>query len=130
MIPLIFEYVRASQPARALIGANPVRFWPFASAPQPGEASYRVPYAVWRLVSGTAQDYLSDLPDTDSSMIQIDAWAETPSDARVLMLVLRDAIEPHQNGGSTTYNGEDRDPDTGMYRWSFNVEFWQDRQSN
>lgn len=127
MIPDIFQYVRTSQSAKALIGGSPVRFWPFGSAPQPGEAQYRVPYAVWRLVSGAAEDYLGDLSDTDSSMIQVDAWASTPSGARAVMIALRDAIEPHQNGGATTYNGEDRDPQTGMFRWSFNVEFWKDR---
>lgn len=127
MIPDIFQYVRTSQSAKTLIGGNPVRFWPFGSAPQPGEAQYRVPYAVWRIVTGQGAEYIDNLPDADSSLIQVEAWAATSSGARAVMLTLRDAVEPHVNGDAITYNGEIRDPVTGMFGWSFNVGFWQDR---
>lgn len=70
---------------------------------------------------------MGDLPDSDNGGFQVDAYAKTDSEARQLGLALRDAFEPH--GYVVAYNGEDMDDPTGLYRFSFTVEFWTDRGS-
>jgi hypothetical protein len=125
MIPPIFTYASASIAVKALIGTSPVRFWPFASAPQPGQPLYALPYAVWQLVYGQPENYLGDLPDTDQAGIQVDAYAPTVTAARAVLMALRDAFEPF--GYVVAYNGEEKDQPTGLYRASLTVEFWTDR---
>jgi hypothetical protein len=121
----IFQYVAGSDAAKALIGFEPVRFWPFAEAPQPTDDLYGLPYAVWQIVYGNPQNYLSGEPDADNVGIQVDAWARTPEEARQVRDALRYALEPF--GVVTTYNPDDRDRATGLYRGSFTIEFWSDR---
>lgn len=125
MIPPIFQYAQADDTVRALIGGNPTRFWPFDAAPQPGHPGYCLPYSTWQFAYGSPDNYLGQLPDSDNAGIQIDAWAQTPSGARSVMTALRDALEPY--GMVVAYNGEDKDPQTGLYRASFTIEFWTDR---
>lgn len=125
MIPPIFQHVQASEMARTLIGQNPTRFWPFDTAPQPSHPGYALPYATWQLVYGAPDNYLNARPDADNAAIQVDAWAQTPSGARAVMTALRDALELY--GMVSVYNGEDRDPPTGLFRSSFTIEFWTDR---
>lgn len=125
MIPPIFQYAQADDTVRTLIGGNPTRFWPFDAAPQPGHPGYCLPYSTWQFAYGSPDNYLGQLPDSDNAGIQIDAWAQTPSGARSVMTALRDALEPY--GMVVAYNGEDKDPQTGLYRASFTIEFWTDR---
>jgi hypothetical protein len=127
VIPPIFTYAKASGSVVALLqsGTGPLRFWPFAEAPQKGETFYGLPYAVWQLMHGRPANYINQIPDADNSGILVDAYAETVSAARTVMLALRDAFEPF--GYVTAYNGEERDQSTGLYRSGFTVEFWKDR---
>lgn len=127
MIPPIFTYATASTAVTTLLGSTPTRFWPFGSAPQKGQPGYGEPYAVWQLVYGNPANYLGNLPDSDNTGIQVDAYATTVTQARNVMTALRDAFEPH--GYVVAYNGEDRDAPSGLYRASFTVEFWTDRGS-
>lgn len=127
MIPPIFTYAAASTAVTSLLGSNPTRFWPFASAPQKGQDGYGVPYAVWQLVYGSPENYINQLPDSDNVGIQVDAYATTATAARNVGVALRDAFEPY--GYVVAYNGEDRDTATGLYRFGFTVEFWVDRGS-
>lgn len=110
-----------------MLGSNPTRFWPFASAPQPSQPLYGLPYAVWQLVYGSPANYINQTPDSDNVGIQVDAYATTATEARNVFEALRDAFEPY--GYVVAYNGEDRDQATGLYRVGFTVEFWTDRGS-
>lgn len=125
MIPPVFQYAQSDETVRTLLGGNPTRFWPFDSAPQPEHPGYCLPYSTWQLVYGSPDNYLGGLPDSDNPGIQVDAWAQTPSGARAVMIALRNSLEPY--GMVVAYNGEDRDPRTGLYRASFTIEFWVDR---
>lgn len=125
MIPPIFQYAAASTAVKAALGSKPVRFWPFDSSPQPGQAGYGLPYAVWQLVYGSPSNYLGQVPDSDNTGIQVDAYAPTATLARDAAIALRGALEPH--GYVVSYTGESRDPPTGLYRVGFTVEFWTDR---
>lgn len=122
MIPPIFQYATASPEVVALLGSGPTRFWPYSSAPHADNAASKAPYALWRLISGLAENNLSTTPQADNPAVQVDAYGTSATEARSVMLALRDAFEPH--GYVTAYNGEFREDATGLYRASFTVEFW------
>ena len=125
MIPPVFQYAAASPGVVSLLGTNPTRFWPFSSAPHAGNAASAAPYALWQIVTGLAENNLSAPPEADNPSIQIDTYAESATEARSVMLALRDAFEPH--GYVTAYNGEFRDDPTGLYRCSITMDFWEYR---
>lgn len=123
MFPNIFQYVSASSTVKTLIGSNPVRFWPFGQAPQKGQAGYALPYSVWQSPYGTPENYLNQLPDIDNLSAQVDSYGQTAESARAVAIAIRDSVEPY--GHVVSYNGEERDAATGLYRVGFTVEFWQ-----
>lgn len=125
MFPEVFPLASGDAAVRAALGTSPVRFWPFASAPQKGQAGYAVPYAVWQFPYGTPENYLGSLPDIDNMAVQIDAYGETASSVRAAATALRNALQFH--GHVVSYNGEEREAETGLYRVGFTVELWQSR---
>lgn len=125
MYPPIFAICAAAPAVTALLGAGPVRLYPFASAPQPGTDFYALPYAVWQIVGGLPENYLGRVPDIDSMTLQIDAYAAQVAQARSVAMALRDAIEPHAH--IVSWRGESFEADTGLYRYSFDVDWWVPR---
>lgn len=110
MTPPIFAAVNVPA-VQALLksGTGPLRFYLFGMAPQ--DVAY--PYAVWRQVSGTPENYISDRPDVDSFTLQVEVYAN-PSQgtevARQVAQALSYAIEGHAY--VTAWLGESIDPDT------------------
>ena len=110
MTPPIFAAVNVPA-VQALLktGSGPLRFYLFGMAPQ--DVAY--PYAVWRQVSGTPENYISDRPDVDSFTLQVEVYAN-PSQgtevARQVAQALSYAIEGHAY--VTAWLGESIDPDT------------------
>src|SRR5690606_26989734 len=80
MYPDIFQLAKNSPAVTALLGSNPVRFWPFGTAPQGEER----PYAVHQLVYGNANNTLSCPPSEDLLGVQIDWQARTVDGARAV----------------------------------------------
>ncbi|MHA6639931.1 DUF3168 domain-containing protein [Stutzerimonas frequens] len=117
MFPPIFQVAAASAAVKALLGSNPVRFWPFGEAPQ-GTA---LPYAVWQVASGAPENYINERPDMDRFTLQIDVYAATGASARAVGAALRDAIETHAH--ITRWGGESKDEETGHYRLSFDCDW-------
>lgn len=117
MFPPIFQVSAADPAVTNLLGAAPVRLWPFGEAPE-GAA---LPYAVWQLVSGSPENYLAGRPDMDGFTLQIDVYAATGASARSVGEALRDAIELRAN--ITRWGGESKDKETGRYRLSFDVDW-------
>ena len=117
----IFESVETDWACRELLGTNPTRFWPFASAPQ----SPAKPYATWQLIYGTPENYVNCSPDIDSLGVQIDCWGDTISSVREVAEAIRRAVEGSAH--VVALNGETREPDTKLYRVSFSVDFWTER---
>lgn len=119
MFPPIFTYVAASNAVKALIGSSPVRFYPFADAPQ----TVTKPYAVWQTVAGSPENYLGQVPDTDSYTTQIDVYSQaSATQCRDIARAIRDAIEPHCH--ITRWGAEEREADTMLYRISFDAEWF------
>lgn len=94
------------------------RLYSFGQAPQ----NVTKPYAVWQMVSGAPENYITGTPDVDQYSVQVDVYAQTAPEAREGAQALRDAIEPvaHVVG----WRGESREPETQLYRYSFDVDWF------
>lgn len=119
-----FQIASADSAVTAVIGASPVRLWPFGHVPQ-NEVR---PYAVHQLVYGNPDNSLSCIPKEDLAGVQFDCYGKTASQAQQVFNVLRDAYEATFNH-VVSYNGEEWEQATGLYRVSFTVEFWTERSS-
>jgi len=112
MIAPIFGVCAASAAVTALLGSDPVRLYPFGQ--QDDAVVY--PYVVWQNVSGSPENYLAQRPDVDSFTLQVDA-----DEVIAVASALRDAIEPHAY--ITRLGGQEKDPETKRYRYSFDVDW-------
>lgn len=118
MLPPIFALVSTDAACAAVLGAgNACRIYPFGDAP-PDVAR---PYANWYVVTGSAHNTLADAPPADAMTVQVDCWADTLASAKATGIAVRDALE--RMGSVAGYNPNDRDPETGRYRISFDIEF-------
>lgn len=126
MYPPIFPPVAANAACVALLktGSNPIRFYLFGRAPQ----NVAYPYAVWRQVGGSPENYLGQTPDIDSFVTQVDVFAnpsQGAAKAREVAQALRDAIEPVAY--ITGWYGDDIDPDTNNFRFTFQADWLTQR---
>lgn len=117
MQPPIFPVCAADPAVTAVLGTNPTRLFPFGEAPQ-GVAK---PYAVWRHIGGSPENYLGQRPDVDSFGIQVDVYASTGSDATAVATAIRDAIE--DKAYVVRWGAQDTDPDTGSRHISFDIDW-------
>lgn len=118
MHPPLHAICAADTTVRDLIGdGDLLRLYPFGEARQ--KDAY--PYAVWQIVGGSPENYLSDTPDTDRFSTQIDVYGKTWASAREVAMALQLALEGDAH--VTSYNGEDRDAETKSFRVSFTVDW-------
>lgn len=117
MIAPVFAVCFKSEEAKALLGASPLRLYPFGM--QDDIIVY--PYAVWQNISGEPENYLAQRPDADSFTVQIDAYADTPDEVIAVAAALRNAIEPHAH--IVRWGSQSRDSETKRYRYSFDVDW-------
>lgn len=122
MFPDVFGIAEADSAVTAELGAMPTRFYPFGKAPQ----NESRPYAVFQTVYGNPVNSLSCRPSEDLYGVQIDCYAKTVSGVRLVASVLRDSFESTYNH-VVSYNGENWEQATGLWRASFTVEFWTER---
>ncbi|ORL62906.1 DUF3168 domain-containing protein [Pseudomonas putida] len=122
MYPPIFPVVAADPAATALLGTDPVRFFPFGMAPQ----NVAKPYAVWQQVTGgEPYNRLNCRPGGSRFRLQIDAYGTTASQARAVADAIERALELTCH--VVSYNGETRDPETLNYRSSFDINWIEPR---
>lgn len=121
MYPPLFSIVSLDATVLSVFGSNPVRVFPFGNAPE----GIALPYAVWQTIAGSPENYVSNTPDIDSFMVQIDVYAENAADARNGAEALRDALEPHAH--IVAWRGESVDYGTSNYRYSFDINFFTAR---
>lgn len=114
-IPPIFAVCSASSQVRGLLATpeGELKLYMFGLAPTPVEK----PYAVWQVVGGSPESYMSGRPDTESHTIQVDVYADSASEARAALSAIEQAIELRCS--ITSYRGESRDPETRNYRSGF-----------
>lgn len=123
MYPPIFETCAADADVQTNLGTSPCRLYPFGEAP----AGVSKPYAVWQMITGTPENYLNQIPDMDTYSLQVDVYGDDVSEVRDAAQALRDAIEPYAH--IIAWRSEARDPDTRNYRYSFDVDWFVDRES-
>lgn len=121
MYPPVFSIAAADAGVRTALGTDPVRLFPFGSAPE----GVTLPYAVWQTAGGAPENYITNTPDIDSFLVQVDVYAETAAAVRSAAEALRDALEPAAN--ITSWRGESKDQKTGHYRYSFDINFLTSR---
>lgn len=124
MYPPIFAVCSSNLQVQAELGALPCRLYLFGEAPK-GVAT---PYAVWQVVFGSPQNYLGKVPDIDKYTLQIDIYANSAAEARDVAEALRGAIEPEAY--VTSWRGESREPDTNLFRYSFDVDWMVKREDD
>lgn len=121
MYPDFFQLVAAEAAITTIIGLNPVRCYPAGRAPQGSDK----PYVVWQVITGLPENYLNQTPDIDSLTTQIDVYAETLSQARLLTSLIRDLVEQHAH--IVAWRGEDTDAETLLWRISFDADWFVNR---
>lgn len=117
----VFATVSASAPVKALIGASPVRCYPAGEAPQ----NVTLPYCTYQQIAGSPENYLNQLPDIDSGLVQIDVYAATTASARAVFTALRNAVEPVAYVTAVREDG--KDPDTNRVRISIDTDWLTSR---
>lgn len=120
MRPPLYSICKNDSGVTALLD-DPPRVYPFSDAPQ----DVTTPYVVWQLSTGFPENNLNKPPDVDSYTVQIDVYGDMAADVTEVAKALRDAIEPH--GYVASYNGEGRETDTRLYRYSFDADFFVTR---
>jgi len=115
--PPIFQVAAADPAVIALIGANPVRLYLFGMAPDKPAGTY----CVWQVINGSPENYLAGRPDVEPYCLQVDVYASTAAAARTAGQAFDYAIELAAR--ATSYNGETRDTETMLYRYSFDVDW-------
>ena len=115
--PPIFQVATGDPAVTALLGANPTRLYLFGLAPDNPAGTY----CVWQVINGNPDNYLAGRPDVESHELQVDVYAATASEARAAGQALEYAIE--LAASISGYNGENKDPETGRYRYSFSVDW-------
>jgi hypothetical protein len=121
MIAPIFQILKDDLAVTAFVGTNPCRIFPFGEAPQGTE----YPYATYTLISAAPENYISNLPNVDDQVIQIDVWGKTAADVVNLAKAMRDALEPSCH--MTNYGNYGRDLETKSYRATLSFEYFLDR---
>jgi hypothetical protein len=115
--PPIFQVATGDPAVTALLGTNPTRLYLFGLAPDNPAGTY----CVWQVINGNPDNYLAGRPDVESHELQVDVYAATASEARAAGQALEYAIE--LSASISSYNGENKDPETGRYRYSFSVNW-------
>lgn len=117
----VFATIKAASPVTVLIGTNPVRCYPAGEAPQ----GVALPYCTYQQIAGGPENYLNQLPDIDSGLVQIDVYAANTTSARAVFIALRDAVEPVAYVTAVREDG--KDPETNRVRISMDTDWLTDR---
>lgn len=117
MIPPLFPLLSGV----TSLGTSPKRFYPHGQATQ----ATAKPYATWQIVAGTPENYLGQLPDVDSVLVQVDVWADTQSSASAVADDIRNAFEPVMH--MTSFGNTERDAATQLYRYRMDFSYWVPR---
>jgi hypothetical protein len=120
MFPPLYTTCAADAGVKAIFGNSP-RIYPHGMAPAAGSNGFATPYAVHQVITGSPENYLAGLPDADGWTEQVDVYASTATAAASAAEAIRDALEPIAY--VSAWRGQFKDPDTELYRFSFDVDF-------
>lgn len=100
------------------LGSNPVRIFPFGEAPEKTQAPY-VTYFV--VPAGTTENTLDCGPEMDRIPTQVDVWHKSAKECLELATLIRIKLQAH--GVLTRFGGEEREPNTQLYRLMMEFDF-------
>ena len=115
--PPIFKVATSDPAVITLLGVNPIRLYLFGLAP-PNPAGT---YCVWQVIRGSPENFLAGRPDAEAYSLQLDIYAASADEARAAGHAIEYAVE--LSATITGYNGESRDTETGLFRYSFDVDW-------
>lgn len=121
MNPPVFPIISADAACLAVLGSNPVRFYPWGRAPQ----NSKKVYAVYTVYNAVPENYLGDLPDIDNKGVQINVYADSPSELDAAFTAIRNALEPHAH--MTNFANFDPDNETDLLSVRMEFDFWDAR---
>lgn len=120
MYPPLFETIKNNAGVKAVLGNSP-RVYPHGRSPAPSDPLYALPYAVFQMINGQAENYLNQIPNTDDYTVQVDCYGATVDSATNAARAIRDAIEPVAY--VARYGGQFKDPDTNLFRYSMDLDW-------
>lgn len=121
MMPPLYPIAKADAQVLALLGGPDPRLYPFGEAP----AGVQTPYAVYQVVGGSPENYLTDRADSDHTTLQVDVYAYAQDQAMAVAGALRSAIE--RDCVVTSIRAHGRDAETRNWRVGFDSDWFVDR---
>ena len=123
MFPPVFQWLKASQAVKNIVGTNPPRIWRHGSAPQRTDGQPQSePYLTWFIVTGDPENNLSDPVPVDRYGVQVDCWHQADAGIELLAAAARDAMEAHCVCTGVIANL--REPETRLYRMGLTFDVW------
>lgn len=122
----IFTTLNADTAVVALLqsAGGQLRVYPAGEAPQ----DVVKPYLTYQQITGLPNNYLGQVPDADEFGNQFDIYGRTLDEVVLVGKAVRDAVE--KVAYITAWLGTSREPDTRLYRLSFEVDWYTDRNTN
>lgn len=120
----IFLLLNASDEVKSYLESRGIlRAYEFGLAPdQP-----KPPYLVWQDISGIPQNNLDCPAKIDHVTIQVDIYTTKADDLRNIREAVRRAFEVDNSCTVAGLRGNERDPDSKMYRTGFDSNWFVDR---
>ena len=120
----IFALLNASDEVKAFLkSGNILRAYEFGLAP---DAPVK-PYLVWQDILGDPQNNLDCPARTDHLTIQIDIYTTDPMQLSLIKEAVRKALEVDNSCTVTSLRGNEREPETKLYRTGFDSNWFVDR---
>ena len=120
----IFKLLNASDEVKSFLKSNNIlRVYEFGLAP---DAPVK-PYLVWQDISGDPQNNLDCPANTDHLTIQIDIYTTDPMQLSLIKEAARKALEVDNSCTVTSLRGNEREPETKLYRTGFDSNWFVDR---
>lgn len=121
MNPTLFSILNNSAAVKAVLGSNPLRFFPWGRATQDTQK----PYAVYSVYNGNPENYLGNIPDIDNKGTQINIYGDTSASVQAAYMAIRDTLEPIAH--MTSFTTPDLDAQTDLYSCRMEFDFWDER---
>jgi hypothetical protein len=83
------------------------------------------PYVVWQIINANPEQYLSGVSDMDDSLVQIDVYSTSKSNARQIAKLLKNAIS-EDYCYVEAFSGTEREPNTDLYRVRLDTRWYED----
>lgn len=124
IIPPIFQLCNADAGVRAALGVDAggaVKLYPFDLAPK----AVKLPYATWQNVAGEPTNNVSERPDSDKAVLQVNVWGVTTAQVLNAVNAISHAIELDCH--ITRWGNQSRDDETLAFGYDFDVDWFTHR---